>query len=338
MRWRTGGDVYLSSPYCLPRMGRGLTVPQPISDPLAEACAWAARLGGDDADWDGFTRWLEADPAHAAAYDRIAALDGEVTELAPAIDALLPANDAPVSRSWPVFAGLAAAAVAAAAVIVGPVWQAQSPAGSVYASTADAGRSVDLSNGITVRLDRASRVAVSADGKRIELATGAAYFDVDHRPDRPLTVAAGGYEVSDIGTRFDVARTGTGVAVAVAEGRVAVGRAGAEPSLTLAAGERLDLSTDSVPAVRSRIDPANVAAWRSGQLRYNAAPLSLVAADVSRYAGHRVVADPRLAGLTFSGAIEIGNGTGLVKRLQQLLPIDAQPDGDTIRLVPRGAG
>lgn len=312
-------------------------MPQATPDPIAEACAWAARLGGDDADWDGFTRWLEADPAHAAAYDRVSALDGEVTALAPGIIARLRANDPPARRPWAAFAGLAAVAAAAAAVVL-PGWQATVPSVSVYASTANAGRSIALGEGINVRLDRASRIAVSPDRQRIELAAGAAYFDVAHRPDRPLTVAAGGYAISDIGTRFDVARNGTGVAVAVAEGRVAVGRAGGEASLILAAGERLDLSSLSAPALRSRVDPGNVAAWRSGQLRYSGAPLALVAADVSRYAGRRVVADPRIADLMFSGAIEIGDGTGLVEKLQQLLPIDARADGDTVRLVPRRTG
>lgn len=315
-------------------------MPQPTPDPIGEACAWAAQLGGDGADWDGFTRWLEADPAHVAAYDRIAALEAEVVALAPEIGARLPANDVPTRRPWAMFAGLVTVGVAAAVAIVvgGPGWQAQEPSGSVYASTAAAGRSVALGSGISVRLDRASRIMVSADTKRIELAAGAAYFDVEHQSNRPLTVAVAGYEIIDIGTRFDVARSGTGIAVAVAQGQVAVGRAGTGASLTLGAGERLDLSAASTPALRSRIDPDNVAAWRSGQLRYSAAPLSLVAADISRYAGRRVIADPRLADMKFSGAVEIGNGAGLVDRLQQLLPIEARPEGDTIKLVPRGSG
>ena len=40
-----------------------------------EAAAWIARLegGGAAADRDGFTRWLDENPAHRQAYDRAAA-------------------------------------------------------------------------------------------------------------------------------------------------------------------------------------------------------------------------------------------------------------------------
>ena len=50
-----------------------------------EAIAWVLRLreaGADD--WEAFTLWLEADPAHQAAYDEAALADLEAEELAPA--------------------------------------------------------------------------------------------------------------------------------------------------------------------------------------------------------------------------------------------------------------
>lgn len=38
-----------------------------------EAAAWLARTDRPDfTDWEGFLHWLEADPAHAEAYDRAA--------------------------------------------------------------------------------------------------------------------------------------------------------------------------------------------------------------------------------------------------------------------------
>src|SRR5688500_9141377 len=51
-----------------------------------QATAWAVRTG-DPAfdDWDGFTAWLEQDPAHARAYDGVIAAVGEAAEALPPV-------------------------------------------------------------------------------------------------------------------------------------------------------------------------------------------------------------------------------------------------------------
>ena len=40
-----------------------------------EAAAWQVASANDDMDWDGFTRWLEADPRHRRAFDEVALAD-----------------------------------------------------------------------------------------------------------------------------------------------------------------------------------------------------------------------------------------------------------------------
>src|SRR6218665_519510 len=57
-----------------------------------EAIGWVVRLrdaGADD--WQAFTAWLEADPAHQAAYDEAALADLEAEDLAPAPRPVQPA-------------------------------------------------------------------------------------------------------------------------------------------------------------------------------------------------------------------------------------------------------
>jgi transmembrane sensor len=45
----------------------------------AEAIEWHVRLqAGGPEDWDTFIRWLEADPAHSAAYDRVKFADAAI--------------------------------------------------------------------------------------------------------------------------------------------------------------------------------------------------------------------------------------------------------------------
>ena len=46
-----------------------------------EAVGWFVRQRDPaHADWPAFTAWLEADPAHAAAYDRVAIADAAMIE------------------------------------------------------------------------------------------------------------------------------------------------------------------------------------------------------------------------------------------------------------------
>ncbi len=305
---------------------------------MDEACAWSVRLASDDADWAAFTAWLEADPANAAAYDQVALLEADLNDSLPDVRRLLPANDAEPAapRRWFALGGGIAAALVAALIAVPMLQGGGATPGVSYVTGATGGRSVSLADGSTVRLDARTTVRVSGGpSPRIELASGAAYFDVRHDPARQLTVSAGGYEIRDVGTKFDVTRANDGVSVSVAEGEVSVagnGIAGPEP---VRAGERLDLNPASAMILRSAVAPDSVAAWRSGRLSYQDARLSLVAADVSRYAGRRVVADPQVAGLRFSGVVEIGDGSRLVERLEQFLPVDAVQSGGETRLVPR---
>ena len=47
-----------------------------------EAAAWQVASVNDDMDWDGFTRWLEADPRHRRAFDEAALADTLVDDTA----------------------------------------------------------------------------------------------------------------------------------------------------------------------------------------------------------------------------------------------------------------
>jgi transmembrane sensor len=45
---------------------------------IDEALAWHHALESEDADWDGYTVWLEADPRHRLAFDQISIVDDAV--------------------------------------------------------------------------------------------------------------------------------------------------------------------------------------------------------------------------------------------------------------------
>ncbi|MDB5672641.1 MAG: hypothetical protein JWO25_3600, partial [Alphaproteobacteria bacterium] len=160
---------------------------------LDQALAWHGALAGDQADWDGFTRWLEADPSHREAFDSVALLDDLVDRHRPTLAALLPpdpqSRSAPRSRRLRGFAGGGAIAAGIAALLV--LFRPEAAVPPTWYATADQTREIALADGSKVALAASSRLGVAAHGKELILA-GTASFDVPHRPGRMLIVHAGG--------------------------------------------------------------------------------------------------------------------------------------------------
>src|SRR5690554_1015294 len=165
-----------------------------------QAAAWAVRAG-DPAfeDWDGFTAWLEADPAHARAYD-----EGmrAVTEAADALPALpVPRNDdQPVARprrSW-LGGAIAGGLTLAAALGVWPML----PTPYVVETAPGEVRLVELEGVGQVELAGASRIVLDRDDARFAtLEEGPALSSIEHPP---FTVAVGEATLLAVGTVFDV--------------------------------------------------------------------------------------------------------------------------------------
>jgi len=304
---------------------------------LDEAIAWQACLEEEDADWEGYTAWLDADPRHRAAFDEIALLDDSVRRNRHRLTAMLPmARVEPVgpapSRRWAYGTAIGAAALA---LVVGlNILPIGSPEPVTYRTDRSGGRTIALADGSRIELAAASRLTVSGRAQNELNIEGAAYFDVPHDPGRQLAVHAGNYTVSDIGTRFEISSSGSNVRIAVAQGTVSVESASLADPVNLVAGQRFTASAAHRAEVGA-FGVADIAAWRGGRLIYEDTPLLVVAAEISRYAGKTVTVDPSLAGRRFSGVLTIGDGSGLVGNLQQFMDLDSQAAGDTVRLVAR---
>lgn len=265
-----------------------------------EAAQWAVRTGepGFD-DWDGFMLWLEADPAHARAYDAVTAAVADAVELA----ASAPANDVtlteptarPARRAW------LGGAIAASLALVGGIWVWQTQSRDIYAVEVAPGQMrtvqleadtrVDLAGGTVIRLDR-------KDPRYAVLDKGQALFTVRHDAARPFHVEAGDATLVDLGTVFDVTRDGATLSVGVAEGAVGYNPKG--ENLRLAPGDRLVADAGKVTV--GHVPPAQVGEWREGRLTFDAAPLAEVAARLSRATGVEFAARPG-AEATVSGSI-----------------------------------
>lgn len=313
-----------------------------MNDAILEAAAlWHQGQARDDMDWDGFTAWLEADPRHREAYDDIALLDERVDNARGTILASLPANDGEANeeylearfqarRPYLAWGGIAAALLVA--VTAGSWWASgpSAPETTSYAAAAGQTRTVAVADGATATLAGGSRLDVTK-GAALTLA-GSAYFDVRHDPARPLTVTVSGFEVRDIGTRFDINSDGKTIRVAVAEGKVSVSARGGAAPTEVTAGHAVigDVARGTVTLATAA--PASVGAWRSGRFIYDQVPLSLVAADIARYTGHPVTVTEGVAQRRFSGVLAPGDRDSMVASVRQLVGVSVRREGDAVLL------
>lgn len=294
-----------------------------------EAAAWHVRLQGDpaSADWAAFTAWLEAEPAHAQAYDLVALADAEIDDLplAPAIPAPMPLHVEPRRPSRRAFLGWGGAAVAAA--LVGAI--TLMPAAGTYEviTAPDERRVVELDEGSRIEVNGDSRLVLDRNDTRFaRVERGEALFTVVHDDSRPFRVEAGEARLIDLGTVFNVLHEGDRTEVAVSEGEVEWRRANARVNLTpgMALSQR---GTEDPVVTRPAVE--TIGGWREGRLSYSAARYDAVAADLSRNLGARVTLDGTAAARRFSGVIVIDRDPAVtVRRAGALLELSPRRQGD----------
>lgn len=306
-----------------------------MSDDIYEAAAlWHQAQARDDMDWEAFAAWLDADSRHRDAYDDIALLDDDLDRSRAAVIALLPANDPeplePRRPRGPLYLVLAGVAAVLLAVVTVGLWRDRTPATtSSYVAAAGQTRTIEAATGATAVLAAGSRLDVTT-GRPLRL-DGTAWFDVRHDPARPLTISVPGYEIRDVGTRFDISSDGRNVRVAVAQGQVAI--------TATATGERLEIAAGqaAIGDARGQLErvpatPAAIGAWRNGRFVYDQVPLSLVAADIARYTGKPVLVDDGIAARRFSGILAPGDRDSMVAAVRQLAGVNVRREGDAVRL------
>jgi transmembrane sensor len=293
-----------------------------------EAVGWVIRLRGDDADWEGFTAWLEADPAHSAAYDEAALADAEAEALPPAPQpAPISTSAAPVparrSRrfvlGWGVAAGFA--------LIAGYAGLGLGPGTKVVETGPGQRREVALPDGSRIEMNGGTRVVVEEKRPRFaRLERGEALFRIVHDPARPFEVEAGETRLRDLGTVFNVVRESGTVEVSVSGGAVLYnpGREAAN----LRAGMGLRKSAGSRLWI-GKIDRESVGSWRNGRLVYASAPIARVAAELGRSLGVELRAADDVAARPFSGIIILEGERGvLLERSAALLGVALRREGE----------
>ncbi|MBO9575691.1 MAG: FecR domain-containing protein [Sphingobium sp.] len=288
------------------------------------------------ADWHRFIEWLEADPRHAEAYDRLALADTAL-RVAPGqvVPAGLPepANDrGDASWRWTRWIGGAAASAAA----IGAVLVLRTAGPDVYAVETRAGetRQIALDEGSRVEVAGGSRLLLDRNNPRlVTLERGDALFHVRHDQRRPFAVRSGKLEVQDIGTVFNVTRDGTAFAVAVAEGSVLFQPRG--EAVTLKAGSRISVREDQGDVRVDRIAPEMVGAWRTGRLTFANTPVPQVLHTIQRLYGTQLVANDGLSSRAVTGIITLsGEAKRDVPHIAALIGANWRADGERWILSP----
>ena len=301
------------------------------NDPHEAARLWAIRVQDPGfTDWDGFTRWLEEDSAHLAAYE--AALD----DAAWADDLLssdrpdpaanepqyaMPAeNVVPLCprRRWFAMGGAIAAALVGLAS-----WSVldRNPAMEIVTAPGEH-RTVALDDGSRVILNGATRITIDPDRPReVVMASGEALFEVKHDDSHPFVVLANGTRLLDAGTVFNVISEGEALDVAVSHGAV-IYEPGRE-DIRLLAGDALSRADGKAAPVLRKASPQAIGGWQTGQLQYSNASLGEVARDLGRNLGTEIRLGEGADRLRFSGTLMVdGSPEAVLARIAPLLGVN----------------
>ncbi|MGY0561266.1 FecR family protein [Luteimonas sp. A277] len=282
-------------------------------------------------------RWLAASPRHFGAYARARAVLAWSDRMAVAVPPAR-ASRAPRGRRW----SLAAAAVLLVA-LAGALLLV-SPRGMLHQTARGEILRVALEDGSTMTLDADSQVRVhfGRDGRRLQLLSGMALFDVVHDPQRPFTVTADRTRVVAVGTRFTVSMDksrggGPGpVEVLVSEGVVDVAAAGSHPApARLHAGMRA-LARPEVGVEVEQVDEQDLGRrllWREGMLAFNGDTLSVAAARFRRYSDLAIIIDdPSVGSRRVVGLYPANDPAGFARNVALSLGLEVEQRADGVRL------
>ena len=288
----------------------------------SQALDWVVRTGDPEfTDWEGFTLWLEADPAHARAYDVLAAKIADVAEAdLPAGREIAVNDNPPPRRAW----RLAGPALAAGLALVVGLWSMTG--GETYVTAPGETRQIALDDGSTITLAGGSRLEIDGpDARTARLEAGQALFTIRHDETRPFEVRAGDDRLLDIGTVFEVRHVDDSTSVAVAEGAVLFNPDSQRH--TLHPGDRAVRRKGSSRLETDRIPVSLVGEWREGRLTFRNAPLAEVVDDLSRASGIAFSAEPGGADRRVSGSVLVAPIRNDPASLGPILNVSVRSEG-----------
>jgi transmembrane sensor len=313
------------------------------------ALAWFTRSRAGDmtaAEAAQLEAWLDADPAHRAAFDAVG-FTWQGIEPLRADPRIVAMQGGRPRRRWlpqAIAASLAVAVLGASGLVGWHYWPSTPLSTQQFRTGVGEKATVTLPDGSVVTLSTDTLVRTQKnEGKRlVYLERGQAFFKVAKDRRHPFEVHAAGRTVTALGTAFEV-RVDRGFKVTLVEGKVRVDaplspRARAAGTSLL--GPRQVQEVVMLPGAQLvavgdswRLQPADVAratAWTRGQLVFVDEPLSGVAAEMNRFSDRKILVDDAAGGQKISGTFKPGDVAAFVAAVRDygLVDVASESSGE----------
>ncbi|MCB5189492.1 FecR family protein [Methylobacillus arboreus] len=300
------------------------------ADIIEQAATWMMRMQSDalsPREQAEYQAWLQADPHHMLASQRMAGLatdlqaNNRLVAAPVARQALLSANG---KQRRMVLKSVAGISIAGGSGLL--AWQ-QLPWTSWTADRRTGvgeQRRLTLADGTSLLMntDSALDVEFLDDERRITLHHGEILITTAKDP-RPMVVATSNGTVTPVGTRFSVRHENHApTRVMVAAGAVRLQARNSANSQLLTAGMQAEFTGQAImqPAALNH----NNMAWASGMLVVERMPLSAFVAELNRYHRGRLDCAGDAADILVSGAYAVTDTRAVIGLLQETLPLRAQ--------------
>lgn len=174
-------------------------------------------------------------------------------------------------------------------------------------------------------------------GKRTTRLSGEAFFDVTKDPAQPFSIQAGQTTVQVLGTSFNVRMQEDALEVQVETGLVALQDDSTQNAIQIPAGEggvwkKSGRKLEKVPA-----SDGNDQFWRTRKLKFNATPLTEVAAQMRKMFGLDLEFGFEGAEkCLFSGKFQGENPEGILEVIATTFNLSIEKDGTKYRLTGSG--
>ena len=301
-----------------------------------------------------FDAWLAESPVHIEEYLGIAQLtqDLPLAAVGPIFDVEQLLKQAsvvePIALNWgapgvldskaryrasPVMRrGLAAIAAVLVAIGIGLYWR-DSNLGTMERFETRHGeqRTWQLADRTVLQLNTDTVVIVrySQRARLVNIQQGQAYFEVVHDDSRLFQVDAGIARITDLGTNFDVYRTGNSTLVTVVEGRVTVDTTGG--SVHARAGEQVRVTAGPSAPIVTPADVKRSTAWLHRRIVFDQKPLGEVVAEFNRYGAVPIeIEAPALALLRVSGVFSTDDMPSFIVFLRSLKDVTVEVNATRI--------
>lgn len=299
---------------------------------IEQAATWYARLcsgSATEADRQGWQRWRDAEPGHAAAWERVQAMQRRIAAVpgslaAPALGAAT-RTEARMRRA--VLRGMAMAVGGSTLAW----WSWRQPLRHELLADLRTGigeqRALQLADGSQLALNTRTAVDLAFDASQRLLVLHAGEILVQTAADpqmqaggtaRPFLVDTPHGRLRALGTRFLVRTDADATQVTVLEQAVEVRTPGR--TAVLQAGQQLRLAAEGPAQEVQPADPL-AASWQQGSLVADDMRLDHLLQELSRYRPGLLGCDPAIAGLRVSGAFPVPDTQRALAVLAQGLPV-----------------